>query len=337
MNISNVKALERKVEIPNKLIIDSNLNSRNKYLYIILKMYSIDNKSYLSYVNLMDKLKWRDKRNFKKYLNRLVENNYISNWNTRTRVYDDTPINVSFVKIGDNVSVDRKLIAKALDEDSGIKYREKGLIFLYFIESLHNNKKKYSSPSFRQIQDVLKMDSAKISEIIHYYHDNDICKYRKGWLNPENGQKIRNRYVVNQNNRLKIKEVKSEIGFEDFVIDNKKDLIPFTNEFKLLKDILKTSGLYFIYNEKKELIYIGKSGNVGNRIITSVRSENLQGEAYYINVKMLENKSDVNLYELYYISKFKPIYNREGKEEDDTTLELDDLDFTCGYVKIFDI
>lgn len=93
-----------------------------------------------------------------------------------------------------------------------------------------------------------------------------------------------------------------------------------TQEFiNTLEYLTYVHGLYFLYDENKKLIYIGKSKNLGSRILNSVKER----QGFYLKYKLPQTKSDTNILELYYISKFKPKLNSESKEVDDTTFEID--------------
>lgn len=93
-----------------------------------------------------------------------------------------------------------------------------------------------------------------------------------------------------------------------------------TQEFiNTLEYLTYVHGLYFLYDENKNLIYIGKSKNLGSRILNSVKER----QGFYLKYKLPLTKSDTNILELYYISKLKPVLNSESKEVDDTTFEID--------------
>lgn len=42
----------------------------------------------------------------------------------------------------------------------------------------------------------------------------------------------------------------------------------------------------------------------------------------------LDSNSDKNLYEVYYICKYKPLYNKESKSTDKLSVKLKDLEFS---------
>ncbi|WP_252225397.1 MULTISPECIES: hypothetical protein [unclassified Clostridium] len=90
-----------------------------------------------------------------------------------------------------------------------------------------------------------------------------------------------------------------------------------------LIDLFDKSGVYKLYDENKQLIYIGKSYNLAIRIVTSIRER----KASYFSYCVLNNKADTDIYEIYYISKLKPPLNSSNKNEDSPTLILKDLEF----------
>lgn len=85
--------------------------------------------------------------------------------------------------------------------------------------------------------------------------------------------------------------------------------------------LFQVYGLYFLYDENKNLIYIGKSKNLNERIPTSVKERG----AHYLKYKVTNTLTDAHILELYYIAKLKPILNKDSKENDDTTLHIEYL------------
>lgn len=80
-------------------------------------------------------------------------------------------------------------------------------------------------------------------------------------------------------------------------------------------------GVYFLYNSKKEVIYVGKSIDLGSRIVSSVTER----KAVYYEYARTESMSDISVYESYYISRLKPSLNVEGKHSDELTVILPDI------------
>lgn len=107
------------------------------------------------------------------------------------------------------------------------------------------------------------------------------------------------------------------------------------------------SKMYYIYLLKDEFdncIYVGKTSNLKPRISNhiSIRSATYYNDKYYDNedenkksneihkVEYAECCSEVDMciYEIYYINKFKPKYNKEYKFKDSIcTIELPELIF----------
>ena len=86
---------------------------------------------------------------------------------------------------------------------------------------------------------------------------------------------------------------------------------------------MKRIGVYFLYNENDDIIYIGKSSNLDKRIKTSFRLK----DAEYVRVAEVKNKIDATIYESYYIAKFKPILNKYYSDFNSSSLKLPELKF----------
>lgn len=99
----------------------------------------------------------------------------------------------------------------------------------------------------------------------------------------------------------------------------------FSDEFiEDFEKYARTHGVYFIYNDEEELIYIGKSMNLFERLVGSLADK--KGSKYRFTIP--NTKSDTHLYELYYISKMKPPLNKDTVEDDELTIELPELEFS---------
>lgn len=89
---------------------------------------------------------------------------------------------------------------------------------------------------------------------------------------------------------------------------------------------------YFIYrfrDSEGNILYVGKTTNLNLRILTHFNNGHLPSECYertsFIEYAICETENDMSIYELYYISKNKPVYNVLDKNE--TTIKLPELDF----------
>lgn len=97
----------------------------------------------------------------------------------------------------------------------------------------------------------------------------------------------------------------------------------FTEEFiELQKELLGKYGVYFLYNENKELVYIGKSAsNLGTRIPSSLKER----EAHFFSYALTKTLADAHIYEMYYITLLKPPLNTDGRTGDSPTMILPEL------------
>jgi len=84
-------------------------------------------------------------------------------------------------------------------------------------------------------------------------------------------------------------------------------------------------GIYFLYDAENQLSYIGKSAScLLTRSLSSIKERGLLDFAK-IELYETKTKSDVAIYEAYYISKFKPASNKDIVYDDYPTISLPDL------------
>jgi len=112
-----------------------------------------------------------------------------------------------------------------------------------------------------------------------------------------------------------------------------KGKVPSEEFGNFIKDIEISCGLYFIYDNRKELIYIGKSRDLGMRIRGSIK-ERTKYYPSYVSVAFTKSVADMHVYEPYYILKMNPLLNVEFREYEGLTLKLPELIITPP-VKIF--
>jgi hypothetical protein len=79
-------------------------------------------------------------------------------------------------------------------------------------------------------------------------------------------------------------------------------------------------GVYFLYNDEKELIYIGKSCKLNMRLSSSIRQRN----ALFVRVMVTKTEADANILEPYYISLMSPPLNGD-------LITLDRPSFTINH------
>jgi len=78
-------------------------------------------------------------------------------------------------------------------------------------------------------------------------------------------------------------------------------------------DIPKEEGIYFIFDKEDNLIYIGKSINIQNRIANHINGTNSpiknKDEVYNLSFILYQNKYNIEAIERIYIDIYKPKYN----------------------------
>ena len=84
-------------------------------------------------------------------------------------------------------------------------------------------------------------------------------------------------------------------------------------------------GVYFIYNHENKLVYIGKSSTcLLTRAFTSAKERQCLNFSK-IELRECKCKSDIAIYESYYISLYKPEYNNDLIFDDTPSIKLPEL------------
>ena len=87
-------------------------------------------------------------------------------------------------------------------------------------------------------------------------------------------------------------------------------------------------GVYFIYDNEGELVYVGKSTTcLMSRAFKSAEERKTLNFSK-IELRECKSKSDVAIYEAYYIALYKPKYNKDLMFEDMPSIKLPDLEVT---------
>ena len=82
-----------------------------------------------------------------------------------------------------------------------------------------------------------------------------------------------------------------------------------------------------IYNKNNTVIYVGRTERLSKRLCDHKLNDFWWNEVDKITVSKLKSKTDMAIYEIYYINKFKPKYNTKDKFDDYCTLKLKELKF----------
>jgi DNA polymerase-3 subunit epsilon len=116
---------------------------------------------------------------------------------------------------------------------------------------------------------------------------------------------------------LLAKDTEKEILTSLIKTDTKKGIAP--KLMDLLEGLPSTTGLYYIYNEKGEIIYLGKSRNIKKRVnqhftSTARKSKRIQREAFSVQYEATGSELIALLKECQEIKVNKPPYNRALKK-----------------------
>lgn len=89
----------------------------------------------------------------------------------------------------------------------------------------------------------------------------------------------------------------------------------------------KKSGVYRLYDNSDNIVYVGKSYDLNRRVQESFEFRN----AVKFDFAVFESKADTDLYEIYYINKYHPILNGGSNSDDKLSIELPEIKFTEKY------
>lgn len=204
-----------------------------------------------------------------------------------------------------------------------------------------------------QCNHIVKLQKNILNIICNYFKNEDfetVFSYMKYFINKIHKFSRKEEdfyYVTTSLNTIFGLGVEFEY---DFILSDKTRLSPFypskvkgleikTEEEKIYTineidiNYKNRYGVYFIYNDKGEVVYIGKSTSC---LLT--RSFQSAKERKCLNFSKIElreckNKSDVAIYEAYYISLYKPKYNNDLIFEDIPSIELPELDVSKNITR----
>ena len=91
-------------------------------------------------------------------------------------------------------------------------------------------------------------------------------------------------------------------------------------------------GVYFIYDNDEELVYIGKSTSdlITRACVSAV--QRVLGDFKKIELLEFNTKAETNIFEIYYISKLKPKFNSESNTKDILPFDLPDTFISKKYI-----
>lgn len=85
--------------------------------------------------------------------------------------------------------------------------------------------------------------------------------------------------------------------------------------------------IYKITNENDIVLYVGQTKNIDSRIKNHLSNRHWIQEGYKIYIAIMNNKTDSDIYEIYYINKLNPFYNIANSNNKPFSIELSEIKF----------
>ena len=102
----------------------------------------------------------------------------------------------------------------------------------------------------------------------------------------------------------------------------KKELIASPEFISFFETNTGKHGLFFLYNKDRELLFIGKSENLGKELLNIIYERNIEG---YVAVAYTKTISDIHVYENYCIIREQPLLNTKNMAVDGLSFKLEEL------------
>lgn len=85
--------------------------------------------------------------------------------------------------------------------------------------------------------------------------------------------------------------------------------------------------VYIFYDKDENPLYVGKTKNIKRRIYQHKRDKNWFNEVLRIDIAYTFNKTNTDIYEIYYINLLKPKYNIASLYNENVITKLEELNF----------
>lgn len=90
---------------------------------------------------------------------------------------------------------------------------------------------------------------------------------------------------------------------------------------------MQTNIIYRYFDKQNNVIYVGLTSRPLKRRVKEHSIEQLQSETDHIDFAMVPSEADMRMYELFYINKYQPKYNKRDLYKDGNTINLPELTF----------
>lgn len=181
---------------------------------------------------------------------------------------------------------------------------------------------------YNSLRRIIKLDFQKFKLLISLeflnYNLSKSIKDRDGilflkFLYSNDIFKIENiKYILENTDKDSIKKY-----LNDFILEHSEQNI--SNSISTPTNT-KNFYVYKFLNSKKDILYIGKTSDMWNRMSSHKSNSNTHEdcikETSFIEYIKTNSENEASIYEIYYISKLKPIYNKEYNVSTYITIDL---------------
>lgn len=172
---------------------------------------------------------------------------------------------------------------------------------------------------------------ASIRQIDYANTISDICNIGVYFDENSNSKEVSEfirRYKEVYNNAIWRKSICEHTGIEEY------NDIPIKSMLFICDNLYRKHGLYSFIGDNEEILYIGKSVDISQRIPSSYKERrngcNIKKIMYYTS----ENMADVNVLEILLIVEYKPKLNTESNTDDTPTMFHSGIDIIRDFHEI---
>lgn len=169
----------------------------------------------------------------------------------------------------------------------------------HILDEIHKIDKKCKADFLLLFEDYQKINTELDEIIIRINHD---CKNFKTCDNPEG------KCLLNFSHYPVLCERTSNIDLKTF----RPELTLHPLFIELIENIFGQFGIYFLYNNEQELMYVGCAENLGSQMLEKIWEKNIDG---YAAIAYTNTIADIYVYEPYCRLKEMPILNSFKTDE----------------------
>lgn len=141
-------------------------------------------------------------------------------------------------------------------------------------------------------------------------------------------------HVDEYRNNLVLKEKMKDVG-SDIKAELFADTYGETTIEWMQANLWKKAGVYAFLAEDGSLLYIGKSKDLGTRIISSYEERSRKATIGRVLYYITPTEADASILEMYLIAECDPLLNSDGKTDDKPQMFRADIDIERDFAELF--